>query len=326
MLSERRSNRLLNRHLSYGLPEFLIKGDPGLHSGFAGAQYPATALVAENRTIGPASIHSVPSNGDNQDVVSMGFIAARNARRVLRNNHIILALEFLAAAQAVDVSGRAGPAEPGRPDHLRHRPVAGAHPRGRPLHGRRPGAGRRPSWNAARSSMPSTTPASTSTEERSNMTTYPEAQQETSALSLQQQFLCLFAQGFDAGPFGPQYAEVGGWRIRGRVDADILRLALADVVERHEALRTVIVHLEDGGSQSVVCRRVQPELRVVELYEPPGAGRDQRAEQLMIETEARPFQVDESRCCGPCSAASTSRSRCWCSTATTARRMSGRCR
>lgn len=123
------------------------------------------------------------------------------------------------------------------------------------------------------------------------MTTYPEAQQATSALSLQQQFLCLFAQGFEAGPFGPQYTEVGGWRIRGRVDADILRLALADVVERHEALRT-IVHLEDGGSQTIVSAG-QPELRVVELYEPPGAGRDQRAEQLMVETEARPFQVDD---------------------------------
>ncbi len=106
VLSERRSNRLLNRHLSYGLPEFLVKGEPGLHSGFAGAQYPATALIAENRTISPASIQSVPSNGDNQDVVSMGLIATRNARRVLRNNNLILALEFLAAAQAVDVSGR----------------------------------------------------------------------------------------------------------------------------------------------------------------------------------------------------------------------------
>ena len=58
--------------------------------GFAGAQYPATALVAENRTIGPASTQSVPSNGDNQDVVSMGLIAARNARRVLSNNDRIL--------------------------------------------------------------------------------------------------------------------------------------------------------------------------------------------------------------------------------------------
>lgn len=112
VLSERRTNRLLNRHLSYGLPEFLIKGDPGLNSGFAGAQYPATALVAENRTIGPASTQSVPSNGDNQDVVSMGLISTRNARRVLRNNNTILALEFLAAAQAVDLTGCHGRLSP----------------------------------------------------------------------------------------------------------------------------------------------------------------------------------------------------------------------
>jgi MIO-dependent L-tyrosine 2,3-aminomutase len=106
VLSERQTNRLLNRHLSYGLPEFLVMGDPGLNSGFAGAQYPATALVAENRTIGPASTQSVPSNGDNQDIVSMGLIASRNARRVLRNNDRILAVEYLAAAQAVDIAGR----------------------------------------------------------------------------------------------------------------------------------------------------------------------------------------------------------------------------
>lgn len=104
VLSERQTNRLLNRHLNYGLPEFLVAGEPGLNSGFAGAQYPATALVAENRTIAPASTQSVPSNGDNQDIVSMGLIAARNARRVLSNNTKILAVEFLAAAQAVDLN------------------------------------------------------------------------------------------------------------------------------------------------------------------------------------------------------------------------------
>ena len=59
----------------------------------------------------------MPSNGDNQDVVSMGLIAARNARRVLENNDRILALEFLAAAQAVDLRW-ARRAEPGRPGHL----------------------------------------------------------------------------------------------------------------------------------------------------------------------------------------------------------------
>jgi len=105
VLSERRTNRLLNRHLSH-LPAFLVAAEPGLNSGFAGAQYPATALVAENRTIGPASTQSVPSNGDNQDVVSMGLISARNARRVLSNNDKILAVEYLAAAQAVDLAGR----------------------------------------------------------------------------------------------------------------------------------------------------------------------------------------------------------------------------
>jgi histidine ammonia-lyase len=55
VFSERRTNRLLDRHLS-GLPEFLVaSGELGLNSGFAGARYPATALVAENRTIGAAA-------------------------------------------------------------------------------------------------------------------------------------------------------------------------------------------------------------------------------------------------------------------------------
>ncbi|MBK0870240.1 tyrosine 2,3-aminomutase [Saccharopolyspora sp. HNM0986] len=106
VLSERRTNRLLNRHLNGGLPGFLVAGEPGLSNGLAGSQYPATALVAENRTIGPASTQSIPANGDNQDVVSMGLIAARNARRVLRNNDRILAVEALAAAQAVDAGDR----------------------------------------------------------------------------------------------------------------------------------------------------------------------------------------------------------------------------
>ncbi|OKI46440.1 condensation domain-containing protein [Micromonospora sp. CB01531] len=124
------------------------------------------------------------------------------------------------------------------------------------------------------------------------MTTFPEVQQAPTVLSLQQQFLCMFAQGFEAGPFGPHYVEVGGWRLHGRVDVQVLRLALADVVERHEALRTVL-HLENaGGTQSVLPAR-QPELQLIELDESPGADRDRRAEQLMIEAETRPFPIDE---------------------------------
>jgi len=104
IVSERRINRLLNKHLSNGLPEFLAKSEPGLNCAFEGAQYPATALVAENRCIcSPASIQSVPSNGDNQDVVSMGLIAARNNKKILDNNYYILAIEAICGAQAIDI-------------------------------------------------------------------------------------------------------------------------------------------------------------------------------------------------------------------------------
>lgn len=116
VISERRLNRLLNPHLNKALPEFLVSNQPGLRCGFAGAQYPATALVAENRTIcTPASIQSVPANGDNQDVVSMGLIAARNAKRIAGNTGYILAIELLAACQAIDlISGAAKLSAAGR--------------------------------------------------------------------------------------------------------------------------------------------------------------------------------------------------------------------
>jgi tyrosine 2,3-aminomutase len=119
VISERRLNRLLNPHLNRALPEFLVAKQPGLRCGFAGAQYPATALVAENRTLcSPASIQSVPANGDNQDVVSMGLIAARNAKKIVDNTSYILAIELLAACQAVDLIGGGGKLSPaGRAVH-----------------------------------------------------------------------------------------------------------------------------------------------------------------------------------------------------------------
>ena len=112
VMSERRLNRLLSPHLNGALPAFLTK-DPGPRCGFAGAQYPATALVAENRTLcSAASIQSVPANGDNQDVVSMGLIGARSAKRIVKNTRYILAIELLAACQAVDLGGRAAELSP----------------------------------------------------------------------------------------------------------------------------------------------------------------------------------------------------------------------
>lgn len=105
VISERRTNRLLNKALSGGLPEFLVHGDPGIKSGMAGLQYPATAVIAENRTLAvPASVQSIPSNGDNQDVVSMGLVGVRKTRTIIANNWIPLAVEAMAAVQAVHLS------------------------------------------------------------------------------------------------------------------------------------------------------------------------------------------------------------------------------
>lgn len=106
VISERRLDRMLDKNHNEGLPPFLVPGPAGLFCGFAGAQYTATSLVAENRTLcTPASIQSIPSNGGNQDIVSMGLIAARKASRILKNAEYILALELLAACQAADVRG-----------------------------------------------------------------------------------------------------------------------------------------------------------------------------------------------------------------------------
>lgn len=100
-VSERRIERLVNPQLS-GLPAFLTaKG--GLHSGFMIAQYAAAALVSENKVLAhPASVDSIPSSANQEDHVSMGTIAARKARDILFNATNVLAIELMAAAQAID--------------------------------------------------------------------------------------------------------------------------------------------------------------------------------------------------------------------------------
>jgi len=100
-VAERRIERLVNPQLS-GLPAFLTaKG--GLNSGFMIAQYAAAALVSENKVLAhPASVDSIPSSANQEDHVSMGTIAARKARDILKNTTNVLAIEILAAAQAID--------------------------------------------------------------------------------------------------------------------------------------------------------------------------------------------------------------------------------
>jgi histidine ammonia-lyase len=88
--------------LNEGLPEHLIPGTPGLTMGFMGAQYLATSTTAENRNLAnPISINSISCNASNQDVVSMGTVAARKAFKQVSNTKHILTLEMLADLQAL---------------------------------------------------------------------------------------------------------------------------------------------------------------------------------------------------------------------------------
>jgi len=83
-LSERRLNRLMNPHLSMGLPAFLTKG-AGMFSGLMLSQYTAGALVCENRVLShPAATGSIPAAADQEDFVSMGMTTAIKPDRLSR--------------------------------------------------------------------------------------------------------------------------------------------------------------------------------------------------------------------------------------------------
>ena len=102
-ISERRTERLVNPHLSNGLPAFLTRNG-GLNSGFMIAQYTAAALVSENKSLAhPASVDSIPTSANQEDHVSMGTIAARKARDILKNLRHVLAIELTCALQALDL-------------------------------------------------------------------------------------------------------------------------------------------------------------------------------------------------------------------------------
>ncbi len=102
VLSERRLNRLLNPALSVGLPEFLTKG-AGMYSGLMLSQYTADMLIVEQRILSmPSCIQSIPAAADQEDFVSMGMNGALKARQILENARGVLAIELIAAAQALD--------------------------------------------------------------------------------------------------------------------------------------------------------------------------------------------------------------------------------
>ena len=101
-ISERRLERLVNPALSEGLPPFLAPG-AGLNSGFMMPQVTAAALVSENKVFAhPASVDSITTSGNKEDYVSMGMAAALKLKRVVDNTRNSMAIEAMAAAQALD--------------------------------------------------------------------------------------------------------------------------------------------------------------------------------------------------------------------------------
>ncbi|HOX79070.1 MAG TPA: aromatic amino acid ammonia-lyase [Bacteroidales bacterium] len=103
MLAERQLNFLMNDKLNGKLPPFVNLGTLGLNLGMQGTQFTATSTVAENQSLSnPVYIHSIPTNNDNQDIVSMGTNAALLTGRVIRNSFEVMSIHLLTLMQAVD--------------------------------------------------------------------------------------------------------------------------------------------------------------------------------------------------------------------------------
>ncbi len=101
-ISERRTDRFLDKARNNGLPPFLAH-DPGVDSGHMIAQYTQAAIVSEmKRLAAPASVDSIPSSAMQEDHVSMGWSAARKLRRSVDGLTRVLAIEVLTAARALD--------------------------------------------------------------------------------------------------------------------------------------------------------------------------------------------------------------------------------
>ncbi len=101
-ITERRIALLVDPKMS-GLPAFLAP-DSGVNSGFMMAQVTAAALVAENRMLcHPASVDSIPTSANQEDHVSMATHGARRLLGMTANAANIVAIEFLAACQGIDL-------------------------------------------------------------------------------------------------------------------------------------------------------------------------------------------------------------------------------
>ena len=98
-MSERRNTRFIDANLS-GLPSYLVK-KPGLNSGLMIPQYSQAGILNEMRTLAhPATVDSVPTSGNQEDYVSMGYNACRKAQDCARLLEYVLAIELMSGYQA----------------------------------------------------------------------------------------------------------------------------------------------------------------------------------------------------------------------------------
>lgn len=101
-ISEQRIEKMINPAIS-DLPAFLINKS-GINSGFMIVQVAAASIVSENKTLAhPASVDTIPTSADKEDHVSMGAWASRKCLMVIYNVRRVLAMEMLAACQAIDL-------------------------------------------------------------------------------------------------------------------------------------------------------------------------------------------------------------------------------
>jgi histidine ammonia-lyase len=109
-MSERRTDRFLDRSRNNGLPPFLAH-EVGVDSGLMIAQYTAAGIVSElKRLAHPASVDSIPSSAMQEDHVSMGWAAARKLRQAVDGLGRVLAIEVMTAARGLDLRNPLEPA------------------------------------------------------------------------------------------------------------------------------------------------------------------------------------------------------------------------
>ncbi len=103
MLAERQIAFLFNSKINEILPPFVNLGTLGLNLGMQGVQFTATSTAAENQTLSNSMyVHSITTNNDNQDIVSMGTNSAMLTKRVIDNAYQVQAIEMMALLQAID--------------------------------------------------------------------------------------------------------------------------------------------------------------------------------------------------------------------------------